>query len=73
MPGTITNRSYHAQFVSSTPMNCINLKIAAINVNSITSNHKRFELLEFNEIIKKRPELQPSASQNGNYDDSSVS
>ena len=51
-------------------MNCINLKIAAINVNSITSNHKRFELLEFNEIIKKRPELQPSASQNGNYDDS---
>ena len=28
-------------------MNCINLKIAAINVNSIVSNHKRFELLEF--------------------------
>ena len=33
--------------MSSTPMNCINLKIVAININSIVSNHKRFELLEF--------------------------
>ena len=47
MPGTVTIPSYHAQFVSSTPMICINLKIAAINGNSIISNHKRFELLEF--------------------------
>ena len=28
-------------------MNCINLKIAAVNVNSIVSKHKRFELLGF--------------------------